>query len=143
MKYYLILSLIVFDLWNNGSRTSIKTNQKEVNTYTPDWESLKNYEAPEWYEDAKLGFWVHWGVYSVPAFAGDHASEWYGRWMYSKDGQSGKKNRGFKQHQFHLKNYGDPAKFGYKDFIPLFKAEKFDANFWADLCVKGGAHFLQ
>lgn len=110
--------------------------------YEPTWESLKNYEAPEWYEDAKLGFWVHWGVYSVPAFMGDHAGEWYGRWMYSKKGQSTRYDQGLATHEHHVKTYGDPSKFGYKDFIPMFKAENFDADEWADLCVRGGAKFF-
>ncbi|WP_010178219.1 alpha-L-fucosidase [Aquimarina agarilytica] len=112
------------------------------NKYTDDWDSLKNYQAPEWYEDAKLGFWVHWGVYSVPAFKGDHAAEWYGRWMYSKEGQSSRDNQGLATFKHHKKIYGNPDKFGYKDLIPFFKAEKFDANNWAELCVKGGAKFF-
>lgn len=110
--------------------------------YQPNWESLKNYEAPEWYEDAKLGFWVHWGVYSVPAFMGDHAGEWYGRWMYCKEGQSTRHDQGLATHNHHIETYGDPAQFGYKDFIPMFKAENFDADQWADLFVAGGAKFF-
>lgn len=103
-----------------------------ASSYEPTWESLKNYEAPEWYEDAKLGFWVHWGVYSVPAFMGDHAGEWYGRWMYCKEGQSSRHDQALATHQHHLETYGDPAVFGYKDFIPMFKAENFNADEWAD-----------
>ncbi|VGO17419.1 hypothetical protein PDESU_06015 [Pontiella desulfatans] len=110
--------------------------------YEPEWESLLNYQAPEWYEDAKLGFWVHWGIYSVPAFMGDHAGEWYGRWMYSKEGQSSRHNQGLAIHEHHVKTYGDPGEFGYKDFIPMFKAENFNADEWADLCVQGGARFF-
>ena len=109
--------------------------------YQPEWKSLQNYQAPEWYEDAKLGFWSIYGIYTIPAFMGDHAAEWYGRRMYQKNGQS-EKNKGFAQHQHHLENYGDPAKFGYKDFIPMFKAEKFNADEWADLTVRGGAKFF-
>ena len=109
--------------------------------YEADWESLSDYEAPEWYEDAKLGFWVHWGVYSVPAYMGDHAAEWYGRWMYSHDHQS-RKNMGFATHLHHVEKYGDPSEFGYKDFIPMFRAEKFDAGEWVDLFVEGGAKFF-
>ncbi|MBN8459344.1 MAG: alpha-L-fucosidase [Verrucomicrobia bacterium] len=108
--------------------------------YTDSYESLKNYTAPEWFEDAKIGFWVHWGVYSVPAFKGDHAAEWYGRWMYAT-GQNGEK-RGLATNRHHEETYGNPAVFGYKDFIPMFKAEKFDAKEWADLCVRGGAKFF-
>lgn len=110
--------------------------------YRPDWESLKHYQAPEWYEDAKLGFWVHWGVYSVPAFKGDHAAEWYGRWMYCQEGQSSRNNQGLAAHRHHHQTYGNPADFGYKDFIPRFKAENFDADAWAELCVQGGAKYF-
>ena len=110
--------------------------------YKPTYESLKNYTAPEWYEDAKLGFWVHWGIYSVPAFKGDHAAEWYGRWMYCQKDQSSRNNQGLATHLHHNKTYGPPEKFGYKDFIPMFKAENFNANEWADLCVAGGAKFF-
>ena len=112
-----------------------------TNGYSPQYESLLNYTAPEWYEDAKLGFWVHWGVYSVPAFSGDHAAEWYGRWMYCKEGQS-ENNRGLATHNHHIATYGDPSVFGYKDFIPMFKAEKFNADEWASYFVKGGAKFF-
>ena len=76
-------------------------------TYEPSWDSLLNYDAPEWYEDAKLGFWVHWGVYSVPAFMGDHAGEWYGRWMYCQEGQSSRNNQGLATHEHHKATYGD------------------------------------
>jgi len=109
--------------------------------YDTSYVSLAHYKAPEWYEDAKIGYWVHWGIYSVPAYAGDHAAEWYGRWMYSLNGQS-ENNRGYATHLHHVATYGDPSKFGYKDFIPMFKAEKFDANKWADIFSKGGAKFF-
>ena len=110
--------------------------------YEPTWESLQDYQAPEWYEDAKLGFWPIWGVYSVPAFKGDHAAEWYGRWMYCKEGQSSRNDQGLATHLHHVETYGDPAVFGYKDFIPMWKAENFDPDAWADLCVEGGAKFF-
>jgi alpha-L-fucosidase len=70
-------------------------------TYSPDYESLGNYQAPEWYEDAKLGYWPIWGVYSVPAFKGDHAAEWYGRWMYCQKGQSSRNDQGLATHLHH------------------------------------------
>jgi alpha-L-fucosidase len=113
--------------------------------YEPKWESLENYDAPEWYKDAKFGIWPHWGVYSVPAFRGDHASEWYGRWMYlsQKDvDKNPKHKRGMKTAEHHRKTYGDPSEFGYKDFIPLFTAEHFDADEWAQLVVDSGARFF-
>ena len=93
------------------------------------WESLETYTVPEWYQDAKFGIFIHWGVYSVPAFD----NEWYPRNMYLKD------NPVFKHH---VETYGPQSQFGYKDFIPRFKAEKFDANHWAELFRKAGAKYV-
>lgn len=122
--------------------------------YKSNWESLGNYQVPEWYQDAKFGIWPHWGVYSVPAFRGDHAAEWYGRWIHCVekgetrlDKQGRVMNdwfeaRGMKAANFHRENYGDPAEFGYHDLIPLWKAEKWDADAWAQLAVDSGAKFF-
>ena len=97
--------------------------------YRPDWESLQEYEAPEWYRDAKFGIFIHWGVYSVPAFG----SEWYPRMMYVK---------GSPEYKHHIATYGPQDKFGYKDFIPMFKAEHFDPAAWAELFKKAGAKYV-
>jgi alpha-L-fucosidase len=97
--------------------------------YRADWESLKNYEAPEWYKDAKFGVFIHWGVYSVPAFG----NEWYPRNMYRE---------GSEEYKHHIANYGPQDKFGYKDFIPMFKAEHFDPAAWAELFKKSGAKYV-
>jgi alpha-L-fucosidase len=97
--------------------------------FRPDWESLTKYEIPEWYQDAKFGIFIHWGVYSVPAF-GD---EWYPRNMY---------RQGSEEYKHHLVTYGPQDKFGYKDFIPLFKAEHFDAVAWARLFERSGAKYV-
>ena len=83
--------------------------------FQPSWMSLESQKVPEWYLDAKFGIFIHWGVYSVPAFG----SEWYPRQMYIQDSA---------EYKHHLQAYGPQSKFGYKDFIPLFKAEKFDAR---------------
>jgi len=93
------------------------------------WDSLQKYTVPKWYEDAKFGIFIHWGVYSVPAFD----SEWYPRNMYLAD------NPVFKHH---VETYGPQSKFGYKDFIPMFKAEKFNADRWAELFKKSGAKYV-
>src|SRR5438132_1581963 len=82
--------------------------------FHPTWDSLVKHGVPEWYVDAKFGIFIHWGVYSVPAFD----SEWYPRNMYLKD---------HKVFKHHIETYGPQAQFGYKDFIPKFTAEKFDA----------------
>jgi alpha-L-fucosidase len=93
------------------------------------WDSLSNYKLASWYEDAKFGIFIHWGVYSVPAFG----SEWYPRNMY---------RQGSNEFKHHLEVWGPQAKFGYKDFIPMFKAEKFSAAGWAGLFRKSGAKFV-
>jgi alpha-L-fucosidase len=97
--------------------------------FRPDWESLQKYDAPEWYRDAKFGIFIHWGVYSVPAFG----NEWYPRMMYVE---------GSSEYKHHLATYGPQDKFGYKDFIPMFKADHFDAAAWADLFKKAGAKYV-
>src|SRR2546430_6336689 len=90
------------------------------------WESLKAYSVPAWYQDAKFGIFIHWGVYSVPAYG----NEWYPRYMYMP---------GTREFNYHREVYGPQSRFGYKDFVPMFKAEKFDANLWAKLFRDAGA----
>jgi alpha-L-fucosidase len=97
--------------------------------FEADWKSLRDYDVPEWFMNAKFGIFIHWGIYSVPAFQ----SEWYPRHMYEK---------GHKIHDHHVATYGTPDKFGYKDFIPMFKAEKFNAGEWVDLFSKSGARYV-
>jgi Alpha-L-fucosidase len=97
--------------------------------FRPDWESLQKYEVPEWFQDAKFGIFIHWGVYSVPAFS----NEWYPRNMYEP---------GFDAFKHHIATYGPQDKFGYKDFIPMFKAERFDPSAWAQLFKKAGAKYV-
>jgi len=100
--------------------------------FEANWDSLANYEIPEWYQDAKFGIFIHWGVYSVPAFG----SEWYPREMYNAE----KSRRGIFDH--HKEKWGAADEFGYKDFIPMFKAEKFDASAWAQLFKDAGARYV-
>jgi alpha-L-fucosidase len=93
------------------------------------WSSLQGYTVPSWYQNAKFGIFIHWGVYSVPAFH----NEWYPRNMYIRDSAA------FKHHQ---ETYGSQANFGYKDFIPMFTAEHFDPQHWAGLFKQAGAQFV-
>ena len=97
------------------------------------WPSLEQYKIPQWYKDAKFGIFIHWGAYSVPAFG----SEWYPRQMYIDKGR-----RGDNFFQHHIQKYGPQKEFGYKDFIPQFKAEKFDAAQWAKLFKDTGARYV-
>jgi len=98
------------------------------NKYEPTWQSLTGREPARWLLDAKFGIYAHWGLYSVPAYR----SEWYGKRMYDKNDSV---------YKHHVKTYGAPSKFGNKDFVPLFKAERFDAEEWADLIAASGAKF--
>lgn len=97
--------------------------------YRDTWELLGQYTVPAWYEPLKFGIFIHWGVYSVPAFR----SEWYPRNMYIKDSP---------EYEHHIKTYGKHADFGYKDFIPMFRGERFDADKWAELFADAGAQYV-
>ena len=116
----------------DGPRTALLNEVDSIDHQGPfraDWESLQKYEVPEWYKDAKFGIFIHWGAYSVPAFG----SEWYPRNMYEP---------GSSVYKHHLATYGTPDKFGYKEFIPMFKAERFDPAAWAELFKKAGAKYV-
>lgn len=97
--------------------------------FQPTWESLEHYSVPQWYVDGKFGIFIHWGLYSVPAFG----NEWYPRNMY---------RQGTDEFKHHIATYGPQKQFGYKDFIPLFKAQKYDPDHWADLFRRAGAKFV-
>ncbi len=97
--------------------------------YRADWESLRNYETPDWFKDAKFGIFIHWGVYSVPAFG----SEWYPRLMYQE---------GSEEYKHEIATHGPLSQFGYKDFILQFTAEHFDAEQWATLFEESGAKYV-
>lgn len=98
--------------------------------YQPNWRSLRQHSVPQWFRDAKFGVYTHWGIYSVPAIGPN--TSWYGHDMY----------RGAtEQHAAHVKRFGPVEEFGYKDFIPQFTAEKFDADQWAEVFQNAGARF--
>ena len=97
--------------------------------YDATWESLGTHPVPSWYRNAKFGIFVHWGVYSVPAFG----NEWYPRTMYIP---------GTKEYEHHRAVYGSHDQFGYADFIPRFTADRFDPAAWAELFCRAGARFV-
>ncbi|MEM9329641.1 MAG: alpha-L-fucosidase, partial [Bacteroidota bacterium] len=112
--------------------------------YEPTWESIKaNYRDPEWFNEQKFGIFIHWGVYAVPAFG----SEWYPRRMYM-DTATFTAQLNHQQdgpnftHTHHQATWGDQKTFGYKDFVPMFKAENFDADAWVDLFKRAGARYV-
>ena len=116
----------------DSQRAALVKEARSVGSQGPhraDWQSLQKYEVPDWYKDAKFGIFIHWGVYSVPAFG----NEWYPRNMYRPDTD---------EYKHHLATYGPPSKFGYKDFIPMFKAEHFDPAAWARIFKESGAKYV-
>ncbi len=97
--------------------------------YKDNWESLSQHPTPKWFTDGKFGIFIHWGIYSVPAFG----SEWYSRNMYLKDRD---------EFKHHIETYGPQKSFGYKDFIPMFRGEKFSAEEWISLIEQAGARYV-
>ena len=96
--------------------------------FEPSFDSLYGFQCPEWFRDAKFGIWSHWGAQSVPMYG-----DWYARNMYIE---------GSDQYRYHLRHYGHPSRFGYKDLVKLWKAEKFDPEALMDLYVKAGAKYF-
>jgi alpha-L-fucosidase len=105
--------------------------------YQPDWASLNQRPIPQWFDQAKFGIFIHWGVYAVPAFADPHANpgdayaEWYWYHMHNKSGPTW---------AFHVRTYG--ADFHYQDFVSQFTAKLFDPAQWADLFARSGARYV-
>jgi len=97
--------------------------------FTDTWASLQKWRAPAWFEDAKFGIFVHWGVYSAAAFM----NEWYPRNMYIPDTDE------FRHHEEVM---GPHSAHGYKEYIPLLTGEKFDADAWAELFAQAGARYM-
>jgi len=123
-----VKKIILFIALLAGSFVFIRPLEAQ-DRYQANWESLKKYIVPDWFRDAKFGIFIHWGVYSVPAFG----SEWYPREMYQK---------GSKEYKHHIDTYGPQLTFGYKDFIPMFRAEHFDPKQWVTLFKKAGAKYV-
>jgi alpha-L-fucosidase len=96
--------------------------------FDPTWESLQTFECPEWFRDAKLGFWAHWGPQCVPMYG-----DWYARNMYIE---------GSDQNRFHMRTYGHPSEFGFKDICKLWTAEKFDPDGLIQLYKSAGARYF-
>ena len=96
--------------------------------FEPTWESLSQYKVPEWFKNAKFGIWAHWGPQCQPEMG-----DWYGRGMYQEGGW---------QYNSHLAKYGHPSKFGFKDVINEWKAEKWDPEKLVALYKRTGAQYL-
>ncbi|SFC31746.1 alpha-L-fucosidase [Butyrivibrio sp. YAB3001] len=101
----------------------------EAGDFKDNWESLSKHETPEWFKAAKFGIFIHYGIYSVPGYG----NEWYSRNMYNKN---------CREFKHHIETYGSQKDFGYKDFIPMFKAENFDAQRWISTFKNAGARYV-
>lgn len=103
------------------------TTPMPAGPFRAEWDSIqRHYHSPTWFEDAKFGIFLHWGLYAVPA----HHNEWYEKHMYGAD------------LAWHTQAFGAPEKFGYKDFIPRFTQEKFNPGEWASLFKRAGARLV-
>ena len=124
LRVFLIVVLGVGVLASGGARAATK--------YEPAWESIDSRPVPAWFDEAKFGIFIHWGVYSVPAWGpkGRYA-EWYWNDMQNKKGETW---------AFHTATYGED--FEYQDFAPMFKAELFDPEQWADIFARSGAKYI-
>lgn len=99
-----------------------------MSVFVSSWESLKGFVCPEWFRDAKLGIWAHWGPQAVPM-----VGDWYARHMYQQ---------GHPQYEHHVNTFGHPSQFGYKDIIPLWTAERFDPERLMRLYQAAGARYF-
>ena len=96
--------------------------------FNPTWKSLEEYNVPKWFRDAKFGIWAHWGPQCQP-----ERGDWYARGMYQE---------GSDQYKYHVEKYGHPSKFGFKDVINLWKAEKWNPEELMDLYKRTGAQYF-
>ena len=123
-QFLLTLALFVFLHFLSNAQTK----QKAEGPFKPNKESLHQYKYPEWFRDAKFGFWAHWGPQAVPRHG-----DWYAREMYVE---------GSDDYKDHVARYGHPSKFGYKDIIPLWKAQRWDPDKLMVLYKKAGAKYF-
>ncbi|MGH9620365.1 MAG: alpha-L-fucosidase, partial [Bryobacteraceae bacterium] len=114
---------------SNGAGAAFGKTPPFAGKFQVSADSLSLYNVPTWYRDAKFGIFIHWGVFSVPA----HKSEWYPHYMYDR------KSPVFDWHRQH---WGPQSMFGYKDFIPLFRAEKWQPAEWVNLFKTAGAKYI-
>ena len=106
-----------------AAHESMQTGQ-----YQPTWESLKTHQTPEWFRDAKFGIWAHWGPQCV-----EGSGDWMARSLYME---------GNREYKHHVKNYGHPSEVGFKDILPLFKAENWNPEKLVEKYKRCGAQYF-
>ncbi|WP_282122138.1 alpha-L-fucosidase [Algibacter mikhailovii] len=140
----LLIVAIIFQSCTDKKNNKIELAEIQKPVYKANWESIKaNYKDPTWFNKQKFGIFIHWGAYSVPAYS----SEWYPRKMYmdtatfSAQLKLGKKGPS-DVYLHHKEKWGKQKEFGYKDFIPMFKGEEFNADEWINLFKRAGAKYV-
>ncbi|MEO7120510.1 MAG: alpha-L-fucosidase [Ginsengibacter sp.] len=130
MKYLKQFSLTfaIIGILHFASIAQSDTRMNNDTTFKPNKQSLHQYKYPEWFRDAKFGIWAHWGPQAVP-----RQGDWYARQMYEE---------GSSDYKYHVAHYGHPSKFGYKDIIPLWKAQRWDPEKLMALYKKAGAKYF-
>jgi alpha-L-fucosidase len=114
--------------WDGVPMESPIPNLAGEGPYKPTWDSLLEYDAPEWYRDAKFGIWAHWSPQCVP-----EAGDWYARNMYIE---------GQRQYKYHLEHYGPPSRFGYKDLCAQWTLLNWEPDELITRYKKAGARFF-
>jgi len=123
-----LTGLLVLALIFSVNAQQGKKEKAVIGKFQPTDESFKQYQYPEWFRDAKFGIWAHWGPQAVPRMG-----DWYAKKMYQE---------GSADYKYHLEHYGHPSKFGYKDIIPLWKAERWNPEQLMKLYKKVGAKYF-
>ncbi|TXG39115.1 alpha-L-fucosidase [Seonamhaeicola maritimus] len=135
-----VIAICIFISCNSKKKEKEEAQFK----FEENWESLSNYKIPQWMKDAKFGIFIHWG----PNSAAELHTDWYPRWMYLDsahvDHVTGEKVNDIPHPAsvYHKEKFGDPKTFGFKDIIPMWTMENFDAKAWVDLFKDAGAQYV-
>lgn len=124
----LALSIGTLSAQNYQVPVSEKNEPMMKGKFQPTWSSLENYQVPEWFRNAKFGIWAHWGPQCV-----EGSGDWMARSMYLE---------GSAEYKYHVEHYGHPSEVGFKDIIPLFKAEKWNPDKLVEFYKKIGAQYF-
>lgn len=128
----LLLSLSMFIAPMSAQTWQIPVSEADEpmmkGSFSPTWQSLKNYKVPEWFRNVKFGIWAHWGPQCV-----EGSGDWMARSMYIE---------GSDEYKYHVEHYGHPSEFGFKDILPLFKAENWDPDKLVAFYKKIGAQYF-
>ena len=131
-KSSMILSLVLLSTAAMAQQYQVPVSEQHeqmtTGKYQPTWESLETHQTPEWFRDAKFGIWAHWGPQCV-----EGSGDWMARSMYME---------GSREYKYHVEHYGHPSEFGFKDILPLFKAEKWDPDKLVERYKRCGAKYF-